>query len=77
MKNLISQFKTWTYKRAAARQLNALPDRMLRDIGLERGMIDSAVAGFAAAQPVGSYNRYAVSVAPGVPLVTMRALSMS
>ena len=78
MQNLIDQYRTWNNRRVAAKQLNALPDRMLRDIGIERSQIEFAVAGKVDMEPVGSYNRYAMqAVSSTTPLVTMRALSVS
>lgn len=39
----------WTERRAALRELNALDERMLRDIGITRGDIPAVVAGMTAA----------------------------
>ena len=36
-------FKTWRSRRLAMRELRALPDSLLRDIGVERGAIHEAV----------------------------------
>jgi uncharacterized protein YjiS (DUF1127 family) len=40
-----SRYMAWQMRRASARILRALDDRMLRDIGLTRGEIDRAVRG--------------------------------
>ena len=43
LSRVLDQIKAWNERRIAARQLNALSDRMLRDIGIERYEIDQAV----------------------------------
>ena len=43
LRALVGVFKAWYVRRAAYRQLMALDDRMLADIGLARIDIDAAV----------------------------------
>ena len=40
---LVDRIRTWNENRIAMNQLNALPDRLLRDIGIERQNIAEAV----------------------------------
>ena len=40
---LVDRIRTWNDDRVAIRQLNALPDRLLQDIGIEREHIAEAV----------------------------------
>jgi uncharacterized protein YjiS (DUF1127 family) len=41
---LVTHLRNWIARRRSARALEALPDSMLRDIGLTRAEIDSAAA---------------------------------
>jgi len=43
LSRVVDRIKAWHERRVATRQLNALSDRMLRDIGVERHKIDQAV----------------------------------
>jgi uncharacterized protein YjiS (DUF1127 family) len=45
IKNLFRRHLAWFRRRAAAARLRALDDRMLKDIGLNRGDIEQAVRG--------------------------------
>ena len=45
IKSLFRSLFGWIRRRAAAAQLHALDDRMLKDIGLYRGEIEQAVRG--------------------------------
>jgi uncharacterized protein YjiS (DUF1127 family) len=45
IKNLFRRLFGWIRRRAAAARLHALDDRMLKDIGLNRGDIEQAVRG--------------------------------
>jgi|SRR5262245_2004194 len=45
IKDLFHRLFGWIRRRAAAAQLRALDDRMLKDIGLTRGEIEQAVHG--------------------------------
>ena len=45
IKNLFRRLFGWIRRRSAAARLRALDDRMLKDIGLYRGDIDTAVRG--------------------------------
>ncbi len=41
VRTAIGWFKAWRHRRAAVRELSALDDRLLRDIGIERLDIDT------------------------------------
>ena len=43
LSRLIDKIKTWNENRAAIRQLEGLSDRLLQDIGIDRGHIREAV----------------------------------
>jgi uncharacterized protein YjiS (DUF1127 family) len=45
LSTLIQAFAAWRQYRAAVRQLADLDDRALRDIGVQRSQIESAVRG--------------------------------
>jgi uncharacterized protein YjiS (DUF1127 family) len=40
---IVAAFKSWNSRRKAVRELNAMPDVLLRDIGIERYQITEAV----------------------------------
>src|SRR5687768_226416 len=46
IRGLFMRFTNWLRRRAAIARLRRLDDRMLKDIGLNRGEIESAVLGF-------------------------------
>ncbi len=43
LSRIFGKIKTWNENRAAIRQLEGLSDRLLQDIGIERGQIREAV----------------------------------
>ncbi len=45
----LRRFRTWRNRRLAIRDLERLDDRMLADIGIDRGQIRFVIAGLAAA----------------------------
>ncbi len=51
---LVKSLAAWGERRAASRELNALDDRMLRDIGITRADIPAVIAGMTAAGHVDS-----------------------
>jgi uncharacterized protein YjiS (DUF1127 family) len=61
---LVKRVRLWREKRIAYRELMALDERMLRDIGLSRGDIPAVIAGFnqkpveAAADPLDALRRW-------------------
>jgi len=67
----------WSERRAALRELNALDDRMLKDIGITRGDIPAVVAGMTAAghaesaDPLEAVRRWARSRAAAEDLNTL------
>ena len=44
----LAALKSWQSRRVAIRELNAMPDALLRDIGIERYQIKNAVHNFGA-----------------------------
>lgn len=48
MNNVIETFRHYRERRHAARQLSAMPDYLLNDIGVERGNIEAVVNGLQA-----------------------------
>jgi uncharacterized protein YjiS (DUF1127 family) len=45
LRELFSRLWSWRQRRAAITKLNALDDRMLKDVGLHRSQIEAAVRG--------------------------------
>ena len=59
LSRILDQVKSWNERRAAIRQLSMMPDRMLRDIGIDRYDIHTAVnrpSVFAKVAPVRTSN---------------------
>lgn len=45
IKRVAAGVQVWNTKRIARRELNAMPDYILRDLGIERSAIDAVVGG--------------------------------
>lgn len=50
MNSVIESLRRWQERRTAIRQLAAMPDHLLHDIGVERGNIQTIVSGLQARQ---------------------------
>lgn len=48
---LLNRWQHWNERRRAIRQLRAMPDHLLADIGIERYEIEAVVNGLHASQP--------------------------
>jgi uncharacterized protein YjiS (DUF1127 family) len=74
---LIRSLKAWSERRAAYRELSALDDRMLSDIGITRADIPAVIAGMTAAghadstDPLEAVRRWARSRAAAADLHTL------
>ena len=74
---LVKSLAAWGERRTASRELHALDDRMLRDIGITRGDIPAVVAGMTAAghvdgtDPLEAVRRWARSRAAAQDLNTL------
>jgi len=74
---LVKSLAAWSERRTAERELNALDDRMLRDIGITRADIPTVVAGMTAAghgdgsDPLEAVRRWARSRAAAQDLNTL------